>query len=100
MADEGGGSPSGRGQEVTPGDPFATGVVAGLAPPTQSGLVRPREVARPSDVQSWLTQMGAMWDDARDARLRREAMVWLALRTNDGRDALSSTELLDFTFDG
>ena len=41
-----------------------------------------------------------MWDDERDARLRREAMAWLAIRTNDGADAISSSELLEFTFDG
>lgn len=41
-----------------------------------------------------------MWDDEKDARLRREAIAWLALRTNDGADAISSSELLEFTFDG
>jgi putative restriction endonuclease len=41
-----------------------------------------------------------MWDDERDARLRREAMAWLALRTDDGRDAIHSSDLLEFTFDG
>jgi len=41
-----------------------------------------------------------MWDEARDARLRREAMAWLALRSNDCRDALTSSELLEFIFDG
>jgi putative restriction endonuclease len=41
-----------------------------------------------------------MWDEARDARLRREAMAWLAIRTDDGREPIASTDLLDFTFDG
>ena len=40
-----------------------------------------------------------MWDEARDARLRREAMVWLAIRTDDGREPITSSDLLDFTFD-
>lgn len=35
-----------------------------------------------------------------DARLRREAMAWLTLRTNDGLNAISSTDLLDFEIDG
>lgn len=41
-----------------------------------------------------------MWDDEKDARLRREAMAWLAIRTHDGADAITSSELLEFTFDG
>lgn len=41
-----------------------------------------------------------MWDDERDARLRREAMAWLTVRTEDGREPISSGDLLDFTFDG
>src|SRR6476469_10646586 len=35
-----------------------------------------------------------------EARVRNEAMTWLAIRTNDGTDSISSTELLDFTVDG
>jgi putative restriction endonuclease len=35
-----------------------------------------------------------------DARLRREAMAWLTVRTNDGLDAISTTDLLDFEIDG
>jgi len=35
-----------------------------------------------------------------DSRLRREAMAWLTLRTNDGLNAISSTDLLDFEIDG
>ncbi len=35
-----------------------------------------------------------------DARLRREAMAWLTVRTNDGLDAISTTGLLDFEIDG
>ena len=39
-------------------------------------------------------------DDELEARLRREAMSWLTIRTNDGLDPITSTELLDFHFDG
>jgi putative restriction endonuclease len=35
-----------------------------------------------------------------DARLRREAMAWLTLRTNDGLNTISTTDLLDFEIDG
>ncbi|WP_318779251.1 HNH endonuclease [Arthrobacter sp. AET 35A] len=35
-----------------------------------------------------------------DARLRREAMAWLAMRTNDGADELHWNDFEDFTFDG
>ncbi len=35
-----------------------------------------------------------------DARLRREAMAWLTVRTNDGLDYISSKDLLDFAIDG
>lgn len=35
-----------------------------------------------------------------DARLRREAMAWLTVRTNDGLDAISTKDLLDFRIDG
>jgi putative restriction endonuclease len=35
-----------------------------------------------------------------DAELRREAMAWLTIRTNDGLDSISSADLLDFTFRG
>lgn len=35
-----------------------------------------------------------------DSRLRREAMAWLTLRTNDGLNAISTTDLLDFEIDG
>jgi len=35
-----------------------------------------------------------------DARLRREAMAWLTVRTNDGLDPISTTDLLDFEIDG
>jgi putative restriction endonuclease len=34
-----------------------------------------------------------------DARLRREAMAWLTLRTNDGLDPISTKDLLDFRID-
>ena len=39
-------------------------------------------------------------DDSYDARLRREAMAFLTIRTNDGLESASREELLDFRFDG
>lgn len=44
--------------------------------------------------------MPVPWSDATDRLLRQEAMAWLALRTNDGADPLSSSELAEFTFEG
>lgn len=42
-----------------------------------------------------------MWSDEQDARLRAEAMAWLAVRTNDGEHPLTRDELRqDFVFDG
>ncbi len=38
------------------------------------------------------------WED--EVALRREAMAWLTLRTNDGQDAISRDELTRFTFRG
>jgi putative restriction endonuclease len=35
-----------------------------------------------------------------DGRLRREAMAWLTVRTNDGLDPISTKDLLDFEIDG
>ena len=35
-----------------------------------------------------------------DARLRRDAMAWLTVRTNDGLDRISTKDLLDFAIDG
>lgn len=35
-----------------------------------------------------------------EVALRREAMAWLAVRTNDGRDAISREDLTQFTFQG
>jgi len=35
-----------------------------------------------------------------DSRLRREAMAWLTVRTNDGADSISSEELREFAIDG
>lgn len=35
-----------------------------------------------------------------DRRARIEAMAWLTIRTNDGRDAISTQDLADFTLDG
>lgn len=31
-----------------------------------------------------------------DRRVRQEAMAWLTIRTNDGRDAISTQDLGDF----
>lgn len=41
-----------------------------------------------------------VWDGDRDARLRRELMAWLTVRTHDGAQPISTTELGDFAFDG
>ncbi len=35
-----------------------------------------------------------------DRRIRQEAMAWLTIRTNDGRDPISSADLNDFTVNG
>jgi putative restriction endonuclease len=35
-----------------------------------------------------------------DTRLRREAMAWLTIRTNDGMEPLSSSDILEFRVDG
>jgi putative restriction endonuclease len=40
------------------------------------------------------------WDADRDVALRRAAMAWLTVRTNDGLDAVPSDELRDFNFEG
>jgi putative restriction endonuclease len=40
------------------------------------------------------------WTSERDLRLRREAMAWLTVRTNDGLDSIRSEDLRDFTFEG
>lgn len=44
--------------------------------------------------------MVARWSAELDLALRREAMAWLSLRTNDGLDALTSEEIKDFRFRG
>jgi putative restriction endonuclease len=44
--------------------------------------------------------MVALWSDEEDRLLRQEAMAWLALRTNDGTDSLSTEELAEFEFRG
>ena len=44
--------------------------------------------------------MPVQWSDVNDRLLRHEAMAWLALRTNDGADPLSSLEIAEFTFRG
>lgn len=41
-----------------------------------------------------------MWSEADDAELRREAMQWLAVRTNDGLESLRSDEISEFRFRG
>ena len=40
-----------------------------------------------------------MWDDERDARLRREVMAWLTVRSSDGAEPVPSTDLREFVFD-
>jgi putative restriction endonuclease len=35
-----------------------------------------------------------------DTRVRREAMAWLTIRTNDGSESLSSLDILEFRIDG
>lgn len=39
-------------------------------------------------------------DDDFQNRVRREAMTWLTVRTNDGMDSISTADLDDFTIDG
>ena len=41
-----------------------------------------------------------MWSTERESRLRSAAMAWLAVRTNDGLDPLTSEEIREFTFEG
>lgn len=41
-----------------------------------------------------------MWDAADDLALRREAMAWLTVRTQDGLESLTSEQLSEFTFRG
>lgn len=42
----------------------------------------------------------ALWTPERDLGLRRAAMAWLTVRTNDGLESISSEDLKDFEFDG
>lgn len=42
---------------------------------------------------------GGLFDDDEDDRLRREAMAWLTIRTNDGADPLTWLDIEDFRFD-
>lgn len=44
--------------------------------------------------------MTGQWPLARQDELRAEAIHWLAARTNDGLDALTSEQIAEFTFDG
>ena len=44
--------------------------------------------------------MTALWPAAEQDALRAEAIRWLAARTNDGLDALTSEEIGEFTFGG
>lgn len=41
-----------------------------------------------------------MWSSEDDAELRREAMQWLAVRTNDGLESLRYDEIAEFRFRG
>lgn len=47
-----------------------------------------------------LFRMPTIWSADTDRELRRRAMEWLALRTNDGADALSTEEIKEFRFQG
>lgn len=40
------------------------------------------------------------WGSGEEEALRRDAMAWLTIRTNDGADSLTTDELLDFQFRG
>lgn len=42
----------------------------------------------------------SLWSAEADARLRREMMAWLTVRSNDGADALTYSEISRFTFEG
>ena len=42
----------------------------------------------------------SVWDGELDARLRRELMTWLTVRTHDGAQPIGTSELADFMFDG
>lgn len=42
----------------------------------------------------------AVWTRDRDMALRREAIAWLTVRTNDGLEFISSEDLRDFAFEG
>ncbi|MGL5862302.1 MAG: HNH endonuclease, partial [Phycicoccus sp.] len=44
--------------------------------------------------------MSGSWDVADDAELRQAAMTWLAQRTNDGADPLTSEAIREFRFRG
>lgn len=41
-----------------------------------------------------------LWSHDEDARLRREAIAWLTVRSNDGQTPLSTDDISDFSFDG
>ena len=40
------------------------------------------------------------WTPARDLALRRAAIAWLTVRTNDGLESIPSEDLRDFVFEG
>lgn len=44
--------------------------------------------------------MPTLWSDSEDLDLRRAAMAWLALRTNDGADPMTTEEIKEFRFRG
>lgn len=44
--------------------------------------------------------MNRKWDAKKELELRRSAIQWLKLRTNDGTISLTRDEILDFTFEG
>jgi putative restriction endonuclease len=41
-----------------------------------------------------------VWDDERDAEVRREAMAWLTMRSDDGREPVPTEDLRNFAFRG
>lgn len=55
--------------------------------------------SRASDPSSW-DDDPMTWSDHRDRDVRLAAMGWLAARTADGRDALSTEAIRDFEFEG
>lgn len=47
-----------------------------------------------------MVEGGKTGKDSFDSRLRREAMAWLTVRTNDGKEWLTREDIQDFSLDG